>query len=75
MLAAGVDAKVISETLGHSQMATTGRASEEVVMLTEDDQAANTWESSANALNSRALRAGSSRNIVHCSPVSPAKRT
>ncbi|MFF3585488.1 acyl carrier protein [Streptomyces mirabilis] len=38
-------------------------------------QAANTWESSAKALNSRALPAGSSRNIVHCSPVSPAKRT
>lgn len=38
-------------------------------------QAANTWESCAKALNSRALPAGSSRNIVHCSPVSPAKRT
>ncbi|WP_228022930.1 TetR/AcrR family transcriptional regulator [Streptomyces acidicola] len=38
-------------------------------------QAAKTWESSANALNSRALPAGSRRNIVHCSPFWPSKRT
>src|ERR1044071_2936953 len=43
----------------------------------DDDahQAANTCESSANAVNSNAFPAGSSRNIVHCSPVSPSKRT
>ena len=38
-------------------------------------QVAKTWESSAKALNSNALPAGSSRNIVHCSPACPAKRT
>ena len=37
-------------------------------------QCAKTWRSSANALNSRALPDGSSRNIVDCSPTSPAKR-
>jgi hypothetical protein len=31
-------------------------------------QGANTWSSSAKALNSRALPAGSRTNIVHCSP-------
>lgn len=35
---------------------------------------AKTCESSANALNSNAFPAGSSRNIVHCSPGRPAKR-
>ena len=43
-----------------------------------DDNArhpANTCESSAKALNSNAFPAGSSRNIVHCSPDCPSKRT
>src|SRR4029453_9106353 len=43
----------------------------------DDDahQAANTCESSENPLNSKAFPAGRSRNIVHCSPISPSKRT
>ena len=36
---------------------------------------ANTWASSANALNSSGLPDGSRKNIVHCSPGSPTKRT
>ena len=36
---------------------------------------AKTPASSANALNSSAFPAGSKRNIVHCSPTPPAKRT
>ena len=37
-------------------------------------QWAKTWRSSANALNSSALPDGSRRNIVDCSPTSPANR-
>lgn len=36
---------------------------------------AKTCASSANALNSRAFPAGSSRNMVHCSPACPSNRT
>jgi len=35
---------------------------------------AKSWERSAKALNSRALPAGSRKNMVDCSPVWPSKR-
>jgi NAD(P)-dependent dehydrogenase (short-subunit alcohol dehydrogenase family) len=38
-------------------------------------QTANSWEGSWKALNSSALPEGSRKNIVHCSPGSPWKRT
>ena len=38
-------------------------------------QTAKSWLRSLNALNSIALPDGSRKNIVHCSPGSPSKRT
>ena len=47
----------------------------EVVGHPGSAQAAKSWLMSLNALNSMALPDGSRKNIVHCSPGSPSKRT
>ena len=68
-----LDDSVERRGVGHGVILVEGVVSDDLSGLA--DHRANTWASSAKALNSSALPLGSHRNIVDCSPTWPTNRT